>query len=162
MAFHLCNPSIWWAEAQASLQVQGQPGLHDEFQSSQGYIGRHCQEQKLKGCLRCGSVTGYLPGVCVALGSINPSTKNERQGRDWLLQKFCAKAQRQGLFWSHWGELPGAPSVPVFTFLAHLSYLCTQLSISNHQQFWWQCQGHSGTNYRFLPSLSDSLKGPGL
>lgn len=91
MAFHHCNPSIWWAEAQASLQVQDQPGLHDEFQSSQGYIGRHCQEQKLKGCLRCGSVTGYLPGVCVALGSINPSTRNEKQGRDWLQQRVVQR-----------------------------------------------------------------------
>ena len=49
MRAHTCNHSIWWAEPQESLQVQGQPGLQNEFQASQSYIGRHCQEQKQKG-----------------------------------------------------------------------------------------------------------------
>lgn len=37
MMTHHFSPSTQEAEASRSLQVQGQPGLHREFQDSQGY-----------------------------------------------------------------------------------------------------------------------------
>jgi hypothetical protein len=40
--WHVFNPSTWEVEEGGSLWVQGQPGLHSEFQDSQGYRVRPC------------------------------------------------------------------------------------------------------------------------
>lgn len=37
MVAHATNPNLWEAEVVRWLPVQGQHGLHIEFQSSQGY-----------------------------------------------------------------------------------------------------------------------------
>ena len=37
MGEHVCNPSIQETETGGLLQVHAQPGLHGEFQASQGY-----------------------------------------------------------------------------------------------------------------------------
>lgn len=34
---HICDPSTRENEARALLKAQGQPGLHNEIQTSQGY-----------------------------------------------------------------------------------------------------------------------------
>ena len=39
---HTFNPNTQEAEAGQSLGVQGQPGLHSEFQDSQGYTETRC------------------------------------------------------------------------------------------------------------------------
>jgi hypothetical protein len=46
---HTFNPITWEAEASSSLWVQGQPGLHNEFQDSQGYKVRPCLKKTKKG-----------------------------------------------------------------------------------------------------------------
>jgi hypothetical protein len=40
-----CNSRTQEAEAGGSLRVQGQPGVHSEFQDSQGYLERTCLKQ---------------------------------------------------------------------------------------------------------------------
>jgi hypothetical protein len=45
---HAFNPSNSEAEASGCLRVQGQPGLHKEFQDSQGYTEKPCLEKKEK------------------------------------------------------------------------------------------------------------------
>lgn len=42
MMFHAINPSNKEAEAGRSLGVQGQSGLPNKFQASQGYIEKPC------------------------------------------------------------------------------------------------------------------------
>ena len=48
MYIFIFNPSTWEAEAVRSLWVPDQPGLHSEFQDSQGYIIRLCLKKKKK------------------------------------------------------------------------------------------------------------------
>ena len=43
---HAFNPSTLEAEAGESLWVQGQPGLHSEFQDSLGYTEKPCLKTK--------------------------------------------------------------------------------------------------------------------
>ena len=45
---HVFDPSTQEAEAGGSLCVQGQPGLHREFQDGQGYIVRPCLKKQTK------------------------------------------------------------------------------------------------------------------
>ena len=45
---HSFNPSTLEAEAGGSLWVQGQPGLQNEFQNSQGYIAKTWLKKKKK------------------------------------------------------------------------------------------------------------------
>ena len=42
---HAFNPSIWETEADRSLYIRGQRGLHSEFQDSQTYIISSCLEK---------------------------------------------------------------------------------------------------------------------
>ena len=46
MVAHSFNSSTWEAETGGSLWVQDQPGLHREFQDSQGYVERDCFKQQ--------------------------------------------------------------------------------------------------------------------
>lgn len=48
MVAHNFNPHTWKAKAGGSLGVQCQPGLHREFQASQGYTMRLVSKQKEK------------------------------------------------------------------------------------------------------------------
>ena len=42
------NPSTWEAETGRSLRIQGQPGLHSEFQASWSYRETLSQKEKTK------------------------------------------------------------------------------------------------------------------
>jgi hypothetical protein len=45
---HTCNPGTWEAEADG-WSVQGQPGLHSEFEAKQGYTASPYLKNKQKG-----------------------------------------------------------------------------------------------------------------
>jgi hypothetical protein len=47
MVAHSFNPSILGAESGGFLWVQGQPGLHNEFQDIQNYIVKFYLKKKL-------------------------------------------------------------------------------------------------------------------
>jgi hypothetical protein len=56
---HAFNPSTWETEADKSLQVRGQSGIHSEFQDSWSYIQSETlsqekqQQTTLKGQRKC-------------------------------------------------------------------------------------------------------------
>jgi hypothetical protein len=47
------NPSVQEAEAGGSLRVRSQPGLHSEFQASQGYNSETVSENKARAKRYC-------------------------------------------------------------------------------------------------------------
>ena len=47
MVAHTFDSSAWEAETSRSPRVQSQPGLHREFQASQGYIVRPCVKKTI-------------------------------------------------------------------------------------------------------------------
>lgn len=48
MVVHDFHPSTWEAETDGSPWVQGQRGLHSEFQDSQGYVEKFCLNKKAR------------------------------------------------------------------------------------------------------------------
>lgn len=67
---HICNPIILEAEAGACLGVQGQYGLHNEFQTSLGYKAGLSQIKPKIQCLSASTIK-------------EPSLAKVRKRQDW-------------------------------------------------------------------------------
>lgn len=71
MVAHTLSLSTGETEVGRFLWIQGQPGLHCEFQAGQGYIVRACLRQKKKEVWQaCSSVVEHVPNMYETLSPI--------------------------------------------------------------------------------------------